>query len=92
MTESIYAETLGTTCYLNGERCTTTATRKRHGETVGVFAKSDERPVMYYVEFGGIDDDKPQWWFVKSVTQITRDQFDALVDVPLIRHSLGWRS
>lgn len=91
MTALFYTEVAGGLTGVTGRRGTTTAFHHRHGETVGAFVKEDDGP-MFYVELGAVAGERGEMREVKSCRAISRDEFDALVDVALVRHSLGWRS
>ncbi len=91
MTASIYTEVMGGTTHITGRPGVTTALHRMHGDIVGVFVREDVGG-MFYVELGAVTGSRGEQHEVKSVRQITRDEFDRLVDVDLIRHSLGWRA
>jgi len=87
----MYTEVTATTTYATGNHGELTALHRMHGDIAGAFVKESDGG-MFYVELGARSGDRNQYHAVKSVRQISRDDFDRLVDVPLLRHSMGWRS
>lgn len=91
MTDRIYAETSGTTCYVNGQRGTVRGFTRMGSRRTGAFISLDERPAMLYAELGHNFGDREQYNEVTAYREITRDDFDRIVGIPEIRTELGWR-
>jgi hypothetical protein len=87
----MYTEVTGTTTYVTGNLGELTALHRMHGEVVGAFVKQHDGG-MFYVVLGARAGDRDQYRKVESVLPISRDEFDELTDIALIRHSMGWRS
>jgi hypothetical protein len=87
----MYTEVCGTTTYVTGKHGELTALHHMHGGTAGAFVKESDGG-MFYVELGGRCGERGAFHEVTSVRRISRDEFDRLTDIPMFRHSMGWRS
>lgn len=89
--DSIYTETLGTTCYLDGQRGTVTGLRHTGRILVGAFVLMADVDEMRYVKLGDPTGGRGQFHPVQSHRKITRDEFDRLNGLDVIRTELGWK-
>ena len=85
---SFYTLTTGCTTYDTGRGGTVTEFHRMHGRLVGAFVKEWDGG-MFYVTLSVSDDGGYE---VAGTRQISRDEFDGLTDVALLRHTLGWRA
>lgn len=89
--DTIYTETHGTNCSINGERGVVRRMRYVNGSLVGAFVKLVNRDVMLYVTTGAATGERGSHHEVESVREIDRDEFDSLNGIDQLRSELGWR-
>ena len=87
----MYTEVTGTTTYATGNHGELTALHRMHGDIAGAFVKESDGG-MFYVELGSRCGERDAFHEVLGFRPISRDEFDRLTDIPLLRHSMGWRS
>ena len=90
MTNTIYTEVSGTTCYISGERGTVTGLHRSHGKTVGAFVKLDNSKTMLYVILGSTVGDRGQSHEVESARAISQNEFDRITGLDVARKEIGW--
>jgi len=91
--DTLYAETSGTLCHINGERGTVRGLRYAYGHAnpaTHAYVVLDERPVMLLVELGQRLGDRLSWAEVTGVREISRDEFDRLTGLEELRRGMGW--
>ena len=86
---NLYTASTGCTTHVTGKGGTVTEFHRMHGRVAGAFVKEWDGG-MFYVTLSESAEDRHHE--VESWRQISRDDFDRLTDVPLLRHSLGWRA
>lgn len=90
----LYVEVAGTTCYVNGERGQVMYVRRGlglDGRAEAAVVALDERRAVLYVGLGASAGGRGQYSEVESVHEVTRDEFDQLMEIDVLRRELGWR-
>lgn len=92
MSDRLYIGTMGTTCYLDGLRGTTTGTVYGVGHKLtGVFVLMADTDEMRYAEISGLTGELNSWAVVKEHRVIDREEFDRLNGLDTMRAELGWK-
>jgi hypothetical protein len=91
MGDRVYVESMGTTCYVGGERGIATEVHTVRHRIEGAFVSLDERPVVLYVKLADPVSEHGSWREVVSSREVDRDEFDRIVGLDVLRAELGWK-
>lgn len=92
MSDTIYTEVKGTTCYWKGERGTVVQLLRPSASSLPTSAliRLANRPAMLLAQLGGTHGDRNQWHEIRDAIEINRDDFDRLTGLAEVRREMGW--